>query len=114
VSTKTSEYGLRAESPLVADQLLERAVFADWIEVRIALPEGSNAVRGLDRASEMLERVGAPAGDCGAVLHLAAEGVENRQEHKLLAPTLLRSQTLSALHEAVHAARSRRLSRSTG
>jgi predicted nucleic acid-binding protein len=40
--------------------------------------------------------------DCGAVLHLAAEGIEVPGEHELLAPTLLRSQTLSALHEAVH------------
>jgi predicted nucleic acid-binding protein len=39
--------------------------------------------------------------DAGAVLHLASEGVEVAGEHKLLAPTLLRSQTLSALHEAV-------------
>ena len=39
--------------------------------------------------------------DCGAVLHLAAEGIEVPGEHELLAPTLLRSQTLSALHEAV-------------
>jgi predicted nucleic acid-binding protein len=40
--------------------------------------------------------------DAGAVLHLASAGLEVRGEHKLLAPTLLRSQTLSALHEAVH------------
>jgi predicted nucleic acid-binding protein len=40
--------------------------------------------------------------DCGAVLHLASEGIEVAAEHELLAPTLLRSQTLSALHEAVH------------
>jgi len=40
--------------------------------------------------------------DCGAVLRLASEGLEVRDEHDLLAPTLLRSQTLSALHEAVH------------
>jgi predicted nucleic acid-binding protein len=40
--------------------------------------------------------------DCGAVLHLVAEGIQVRAEHELLAPTLLRSQTLSALHEAVH------------
>jgi predicted nucleic acid-binding protein len=33
---------------------------------------------------------------------LAAEGTEVAEEHELLAPTLLRSQTLSALHEAVH------------
>jgi predicted nucleic acid-binding protein len=40
--------------------------------------------------------------DCGAVLHLAAEGIEVAPGHELLAPTLLRSQTLSAAHEAVH------------
>jgi predicted nucleic acid-binding protein len=41
--------------------------------------------------------------DCGVVLHLAADGIDVSPKHKLLAPTLLRSQTLSALHEAVHA-----------
>ena len=40
--------------------------------------------------------------DCGVVLHLASEGIEVPAGHELLAPTLLRSQTLSALHEAVH------------
>jgi predicted nucleic acid-binding protein len=39
--------------------------------------------------------------DTSAVLHLASEGLEVSAEHELLAPTLLRSQTLSALHEAV-------------
>ena len=39
--------------------------------------------------------------DSSAVLHLASAGIEVPAEHKLLAPTLLRSQTLSALHEAV-------------
>jgi predicted nucleic acid-binding protein len=39
--------------------------------------------------------------DAGAALHLASAGVEVPGTHKLLAPTLLRSQTLSALHEAV-------------
>ena len=40
--------------------------------------------------------------DCGVALHLAGEGIEVSPEHELLAPTLLRSQTLSAMHEAVH------------
>jgi predicted nucleic acid-binding protein len=40
--------------------------------------------------------------DCGIVLRLAGEGIEVSAEHELLAPTLLRSQTLSALREAVH------------
>jgi predicted nucleic acid-binding protein len=40
--------------------------------------------------------------DVGAVLHLATERLEVSSDHELLAPTLLRSQTLSALHEAVH------------
>jgi predicted nucleic acid-binding protein len=39
--------------------------------------------------------------DAGAVLHLASERVDVPAAHKLLAPTLLRSQTLSTLHEAV-------------
>ena len=39
--------------------------------------------------------------DAGAVLHVASEGIEVAREHELLAPTLLRSQTLSVLHEAV-------------
>ena len=40
--------------------------------------------------------------DCGVVLRLVGEEVEVAPEHELLAPTLLRSQALSALHEAVH------------
>ena len=40
--------------------------------------------------------------DAGAVLHLVEEQIEVSAEHELLAPTLLRSQTLSLLHEAVH------------
>src|SRR5919202_6380773 len=40
--------------------------------------------------------------DCGVVLRLATERIDVDPEHELLAPTLLRSQTLSALHEAVH------------
>jgi predicted nucleic acid-binding protein len=39
--------------------------------------------------------------DATAVLHLASQGLEVPREHQLLAPTLLRSQTLSALHESV-------------
>ena len=39
--------------------------------------------------------------DAGAVLHLASADTEVSDTHKLLAPTLLRSQTLSLLHEAV-------------
>ena len=39
--------------------------------------------------------------DCDAALHLAAEEIEVARRHELLAPTLLRSQALSTLHEAV-------------
>ena len=41
--------------------------------------------------------------DARAVLHLAREGVQVSAEHELLAPTLIRSQTLSLMHEAVQA-----------
>jgi predicted nucleic acid-binding protein len=40
--------------------------------------------------------------DASTVLHLVSAEVAVSDEHELLAPTLLRSQTLSALHEAVH------------
>jgi predicted nucleic acid-binding protein len=40
--------------------------------------------------------------DASAVLHLVRRGDPVTTGHKLLAPTLLRSQTLSMLHEAVH------------
>jgi predicted nucleic acid-binding protein len=39
--------------------------------------------------------------DVSAAIHLASAGVEVSGEHELLAPTLLRSQALSTLHEAV-------------
>ena len=39
--------------------------------------------------------------DTSAVLHLVGEEIEVSRAHELLAPTLLRSQTLSTLHEAV-------------
>lgn len=39
--------------------------------------------------------------DAGVAIHLATAGIEVSPEHELLAPTLLRSQILSALHEAV-------------
>jgi predicted nucleic acid-binding protein len=40
--------------------------------------------------------------DAAAVLHLAEKGTVLPPKHKLLAPTLLRSQVLSVLHESVH------------
>ena len=39
--------------------------------------------------------------DASVVLHLASGDAEVAAAHELLAPTLLRSQTLSALHQAV-------------
>ncbi len=39
--------------------------------------------------------------DASAALHLAGAGFAVPSEHRLLAPTLLRSQVLSSLHEAV-------------
>ena len=39
--------------------------------------------------------------DAGAVIHIVTAGVEVSKEHELLAPTLLRSQVLSLLHEGV-------------
>ena len=39
--------------------------------------------------------------DASAVLHLASAEVDTPRDHQLLAPTLMRSQVLSMLHEAV-------------
>ena len=39
--------------------------------------------------------------DSGVVLRLASEETKVSAKHQLLAPTLLRSQTLSALHEGL-------------
>jgi predicted nucleic acid-binding protein len=39
--------------------------------------------------------------DAGAAIRLAREGIDVSGDHQLLAPTLIRSQTLSLLHEAV-------------
>jgi predicted nucleic acid-binding protein len=39
--------------------------------------------------------------DAGVVLQLASEEIEVLSKHRLLAPTLVRSQTLSLLHEVV-------------
>ena len=40
--------------------------------------------------------------DVSAVLHVVEHGIEVSGDHELLAPTLIRSQVLSTLHEAVH------------
>ena len=40
--------------------------------------------------------------DASAVTHVASKRLEISGDHELLAPTLLRSQTLSMLHAAVH------------
>ena len=40
--------------------------------------------------------------DAGAALQLASEGFVVPEAHELLAPTLLRSQALSSMHQAVH------------
>jgi predicted nucleic acid-binding protein len=53
-------------------------------------------------SGNVTDRLGRFVVDCGVVLQLVAEDIEVAPEHELLAPTLLRSQTLSALHEAVH------------
>ena len=39
--------------------------------------------------------------DVSAVLHVVEHGIEVAGEHELLAPTLIRSQVLSTLHESV-------------
>ena len=71
--------------------------------LRLAGTWGSNAAGLPAKCGSVDGRMSRFVVDCGVVLHLASEGIEVPAEHELLAPTLLRSQTLSALHEAVHA-----------
>jgi hypothetical protein len=58
--------------------------------------------RSVSRWSTVSIRMTRFAVDCGIVLQLASEGIEVSPGHELRAPTLLRSQTLPALHETVH------------
>jgi predicted nucleic acid-binding protein len=69
--------------------------------IRFAAGCPSLGLRAIDHRAVASSHVTRFVVDCGVVLHLAAEGIEVPAEHELLAPTLLRSQTLSALHEAV-------------
>jgi predicted nucleic acid-binding protein len=69
--------------------------------IRFAAGFPSLGLRAIDHRAVASSHVTRFVVDCGVVLHLAAEGIEVPAEHELLAPTLLRSQTLSALHEAV-------------
>ena len=59
---------------LAADQFLERGLVADRIEVRIVLCVRARRLGHVDRASEVLDRVGRPAGEALA----AGEVVEQR------------------------------------
>src|SRR5256886_10408094 len=60
-------FGARA-----ADQFLERGLVADRIEVRVVLCERAKPLRHVDRAPEVVDRVGRPAGEALA----AGEDVE--------------------------------------
>lgn len=78
---------------------------APW--VRSITGGQQTATLQLSAVLKITEQSRAPAmtrfvADSSAVLHLVSTLAVVSAEHQLLAPTLLRSQTLSALHEAVH------------
>jgi predicted nucleic acid-binding protein len=72
-------------------------LWAFWFE----WAAGAAASVVITRAATSLPCVPRFVVDCDAALHVVAEEIVVAPEHELLAPTLLRSQALSRLHEAV-------------
>ena len=74
-----------------------------WLKAEHGLRHGHANALVADTFAESGPSIAKFVVDCGVVLQLASDRYEVPVDTELLAPTLLRSQTLSALHEAVAA-----------
>src|SRR6188508_3035993 len=79
VQRENRGHSLKTDKAVLADELGEGGLAADRVEVRVALRERAEPLLQLDRAAQVLERVGRAAGEALA----AGEVVEHVRELRL-------------------------------
>jgi predicted nucleic acid-binding protein len=91
------------KSLIRASDLTRHMELVQWLKSEYGMAHGHANALVADTLAESRPAIAKFVVDCGVVLQLASEGYEVPAGQELLAPTLLRSQTLSAVRAAVHA-----------